>query len=82
MPETDAKQAQLLLERIRQTLAEQQFLYLDQRYQLQVSIGVADLATSGSPDQLLRQADLALYQAKASGRNRVQLWSPPASMAY
>jgi len=82
MPETDAEQAQLLLERIRQTLAEQQFLYLDQRYQLQVSIGVADLATSGSPDQLLRQADLALYQAKASGRNRVQLWSPPASMAY
>ncbi|GGE35442.1 hypothetical protein GCM10007421_06540 [Halopseudomonas oceani] len=82
MPETDAAQARQLLDRIRQMLADQQFYHRDQSYRLQVSIGFADLATSGSPDQLLRQADLALYQAKEAGRNQVQLWSAPASVAY
>lgn len=82
MPETDADQAQLLLERIRLTLAEQQFSYQDRHYRMAVSIGFAELSSNGSPDQLLRQADLALYQAKEAGRNQVRLWMAPASMAY
>lgn len=40
---------------------------------LTISIGVASVgANTGSIEELLRQADRALYRAKASGRNRVQ----------
>lgn len=41
---------------------------------LTISIGVAHSATGGiTPDQLLELADRALYRAKRSGRNRVEI---------
>ncbi len=36
-----------------------------------VSIGVAELQAGEAPDQCLKRADLALYQAKRDGRDRV-----------
>ncbi|MGV8864798.1 MAG: putative bifunctional diguanylate cyclase/phosphodiesterase [Pseudomonas sp.] len=44
---------------------------------ISISVGVA-LAPSHSsiPDDLLRFADIALYQAKAQGRNRMQMFDP------
>lgn len=37
-----------------------------------VSIGVAEVQLTGEvPEQLIRRADAALYQARATGRNRV-----------
>jgi GGDEF domain-containing protein len=41
------------------------------RVQYTVSIGLAVLRDAGSLKSLVRRADAALYQAKASGRNRV-----------
>ncbi|HWS37310.1 MAG TPA: bifunctional diguanylate cyclase/phosphodiesterase [Actinoplanes sp.] len=45
---------------------------------VEASIGVAvfDGSTVVDGDQLLRQADLAMYTAKRSGRSRYQLYSP------
>lgn len=40
------------------------------------SFGVAVRRSSESADELLRRADLAMYQAKALGRNRIQYSSP------
>jgi diguanylate cyclase (GGDEF)-like protein len=41
------------------------------------SIGVAVSSGSGeTPEDLLRQADMAQYQAKENGRNRVELFAP------
>jgi diguanylate cyclase (GGDEF)-like protein len=45
-----------------------------QRHKLSVSVGVSCTSDEVStPEQLLHTADLALYEAKHGGRNRVEL---------
>ncbi|MGR7025986.1 putative bifunctional diguanylate cyclase/phosphodiesterase [Geodermatophilus sp. URMC 62] len=48
-----------------------------------VSIGVADTATAGDrrAGTLLRNADLAMYQAKAQGKNRLVRYAPGMAQA-
>jgi diguanylate cyclase (GGDEF)-like protein len=58
-------------EKIRETLARPYRLF-DQEYQSSPSIGVALYHGNGETvDDLLRQADLAMYQVKKSGRNAI-----------
>ena len=82
MPETSASQASHSLERLRQQVAAHPFQYRQQRYNLRVSIGLAQRQMGDNADKLLRQADLALYQAKSQGRNQLQLWSAEPTVAY
>ena len=50
----------------------------DQRCKLTISIGIAcTMGAAMTPEALLRAADLALYDAKRSGRNRVGMASYP-----
>jgi diguanylate cyclase (GGDEF)-like protein/PAS domain S-box-containing protein len=50
--------------------------------QIQCSIGVAEAPTHGnSPQALISAADVALYQSKRAGRNRVQVLSEDISKA-
>ena len=78
LPETDRASAVIVAERIRERVAAQ-FLFAHKiQFRITISVGVAEASASMSGvDALLRSADLALYQAKDEGRNRVILWSEP-----
>jgi len=69
MPGADMMQAMSIAERIRYAL---EHLKLDiPSKRITASFGVATLSSSDSPDSLLKKADLAMYRAKVSGRNKV-----------
>lgn len=72
-------QALELAERIRQTVAKLVVHEGDAPIRLTVSIGVTSLRGAASPGALLEEADVALYRAKAAGRDRVNL--APANLA-
>jgi two-component system cell cycle response regulator len=74
LPETSMPAACSIAERLRKTISESPFdLDLPSGpFQLTVSIGLSSLdAVAETPAQLLKRADIALYEAKRSGRNRV-----------
>ncbi|MBP7053488.1 MAG: diguanylate cyclase [Phycisphaerae bacterium] len=74
LPETKAAEATVLLERVRARVREIRF---DQGMGLSISCGIAEciLEADESPDDVMRRADVALYEAKNAGRNCVKLWN-------
>lgn len=71
--DTDQVGAYDLAEQLREDLASHPCLYQGLSITLSLSIGVCALIpdAQSNREQLLRQADQALYQAKDAGRNRV-----------
>jgi diguanylate cyclase (GGDEF)-like protein len=43
---------------------------------LSIGISLSEAGACGDPDQLMRQADMALYQAKDEGRGRARFFAP------
>ena len=72
-----AREALTLAERLRRAIAAlsfKQFTNNGEEVRITMSIGIAEFPTSGiSLEQVLKAADLALYQAKDSGRNCVRV---------
>ncbi|HKP17690.1 MAG TPA: diguanylate cyclase [Gaiellaceae bacterium] len=74
LPETSLDQALEIAERIRQAVADRRFdvVTTSEPVRVTVSMGVACFPEDGDdPNELLHQADLAVYRAKLQGRNRV-----------
>lgn len=80
LKETDLASAALLAERIRAATEAEHVEFDGKALEVRVSIGVARLAPSGTLQELLRNADEALYRAKNSGRNRVCLATSAADI--
>ncbi len=71
-PDTSPPAALQCAERIRKTFEAATFLVENDKFHATVSIGVAARGKSMDHfDQMLKAADLALYSAKAQGRNKV-----------
>jgi len=72
LPNTDQAGAYPLAERLRSIIEEYPYLAEDIRIPLTVSIGLKVIdASCQTLDDLIEQADTALYQAKGMGRNQV-----------
>ena len=70
LPEADADQAQIVAEGIVKTLGRQVAVLGEQTIHITASVGVA-LFDGLSAVEVLEFADLAMYEAKEAGRNRV-----------
>jgi len=69
--QADGARARLVAERIREMVDAQTFSFDDKKINLSLSIGVAQYRPGQSVTEFIAQADRALYEAKARGRNRV-----------
>ena len=60
-------------EKLRQAVAQHRFETQAQPLSVTVSIGIACSKSGESFNNLFKRADTALYRAKASGRNRIEM---------
>ncbi len=79
LPMTNNEGAQIVAERVRQAIAECQFLgdLNVPQVSITVSLGVSEFKkVMNKREELLQEADLALYAAKEQGRNQVIIFNP------
>lgn len=80
--DTSLRHAELLAERIRRQIESLRFDVDGSTSSLTVSVGVTSVRPSAGAeetDSLLLSVDMALYEAKASGRNCTRSQNPPAA---
>lgn len=80
LPECGAAGAMAVAERIRRSVGSDAVKTSAAAVQVTVSIGIAgvDRLDDYKPEQVLAQADRALYVAKSAGRNRVEMDRSPS----
>lgn len=66
---TDARAATIVAERLRQAVADTRCIDTTKTFGFTISVGVAELETDEQAYHLFERADMALYQAKQTGRN-------------
>ena len=71
LPDTANDGAVCILDRLRVIIADLDWSALSPGMRVTISGGVATLNPNETPDAILARADLALYAAKAKGRNRI-----------
>ena len=82
LPSTGVAGALAVADRLRQAVASHALVVDGVPILITVSGGVATLDDPQlGLDGLMKRADQALYAAKAAGRNRIECWSPAATLA-
>jgi diguanylate cyclase (GGDEF)-like protein len=71
LPETDTASAQIIAEKLRNKIDHQEHHYHEHTLSVTVTFGIATYRRGEAIEATLIRADMALYEGKASGRNRV-----------
>jgi diguanylate cyclase (GGDEF)-like protein len=79
MPGTSSGEALVLCERLRSAVEAGSWGEQTMELHVTISIGIACTDGSDEPTAILAAADALLYQAKANGRNRVEVSNAPES---
>jgi diguanylate cyclase (GGDEF)-like protein len=74
---TDANNAEVIAETLRQAFEEDSHLLHLSSYPVTASFGIVTAHASDTIDTLLTRADSAMYRAKKSGKNRLEIESLP-----
>ena len=74
LPNTGAAEAALVAERLRADLAVHDTVLEQGTLAVTISSGIAELLPADTLDALIHRADMALYEAKQSGRNRTAVF--------
>jgi len=76
MPNTTEKRAFVIMEKLRDIVANMVFpLNRSDQVRVTISSGIAEFENDMTLDRLIKAADVALYRAKESGRNRVEMYT-------
>ena len=79
LPEATLDSAVAAGERLRKLVADYVVTAGGERIAVTISVGASNChAATAGIEELIKQADLALYEAKRAGRNRVARYAPPA----
>jgi len=83
LPHTSKKDAKIVAERLLNNMRKQQFTFGNEVVRVTASIGCAGNTDvlSGQAEDLVKAADLALYEAKNTGRNAAVMYRGPADEA-
>lgn len=71
LPQTSAQGASELAKRIQQELSTSPVIFEDGSLNLYISVGVSEITQSDTIDDAIKQADVNLYLAKTTGKNKV-----------
>lgn len=76
LPHTDVNGAMLLSSRMCKKIEALETTYKSENLKVTASFGVSEVDINNSVDVALKNTDVALYQSKSNGRNRVSLYHP------
>jgi len=76
LPETQAARAHTVGEEIRALIEAEVFSFDGEDIRITISLGIASMTDQQEPNEFIKIADAALYQAKRGGRNRVVIYEP------